>query len=100
MYGKTPKCDACIPELMEGNEEVLQVFLRVQGQHIMGSSGPVDLNFQSVEFVLNLMGVENKREVFERVHKVYRHILDLQYKEAEHKKALEKASQPKGRFRK
>lgn len=88
MYDKEPKCSQCIPDLMAGNETVLDVYLLVSNQHIMGFSGPVDLNFQSVEFVLNILKVENKEKVFKRVYNLYKKLLKKQYDELEEKRKL------------
>ena len=64
-------CDICMPSLMPENRQVFEIFMKVQSQHIMGFSGPVDLNFQSVQFIMDLMGVANRKEVFEKVYKLY-----------------------------
>lgn len=72
LSGKTPNCEQCIPALLPENKEVFDIFTTVQNQHIMGFGGPVDLNFQSVEFIMNLNGVENKKEMFSKVYKLYK----------------------------
>jgi len=60
-----------MPVLLPGNRQVFDVYMKVQSQHIMGYGGPVDLNFQSVDFIMDLLGVINRKEVFEKVYKLY-----------------------------
>ena len=87
MYNKTPKCHLCITPLMSANQVVLDVYLQVQNQHIMGFSGPVDINFLSVKFIMDMMGIKNQKEVFERVHKLYRVMISNLYHAFERKKS-------------
>ncbi len=48
--------------------------MKVQNQHIMGFGGPVDLNFESVKFIMDTYNVpaESRGQLFEKVHKLYR----------------------------
>lgn len=75
MYGKEPNCAECMPEVMEGNKEVIDVYTRVRGQHIMGMNGPVDINVVAIKTVMDLIGIENQRYIFEKVYSIYGHIL-------------------------
>jgi len=61
---------------MPANIEAFNVYMQVQNQHIMGFSGPVDLNFLSVKFIMDMMGVKNQLDIFERVHTTYKAVLD------------------------
>ena len=85
MYGKTPKCDLCIIPLMPDNQVVFDVYMQVQNQHIMGFGGPVDINFMSVKFIMDLMEVEakNQKMVFDRVHKLYKSLISELYNEVQ-----------------
>ena len=83
MYGKAPKCHLCIIPLMPENQVVFDVYIQVQNQHIMGFNGPVDINFMSVKFIMDLMKIkiEEQKEVFDRVHKLYKTLLSEVYDE-------------------
>jgi len=59
---------------MEENKAVVEIYLRVQNQHIMGFNGPVDLNLLSLKLVMDMMGTKD-RTIFERVHNLYRTML-------------------------
>ena len=85
MYGKSPKCEECIESLMPGNQVVFDVYMKVQNQHIMSFSGPVDVNFMSVKFIMDMMEIKDQRKVFERVHKIYRLVLSKSYDESKSK---------------
>jgi len=61
---------------MPANIEAFNVYMQVKNQHIMGFSGPVDLNFLSVKFIMDMMGVKDQLNVFERVHTTYTAVLD------------------------
>ena len=88
MHEKQPKCDECMPQIYPENKEVLNVYMQVRNQHIMSFSGPVDLNFSSVEFYMNMIGVEDKKDVFMRVLKLYRKLLYDELKEHDLRKRL------------
>jgi len=89
MYDKTPKCDICMPQIMDDNIDVINVYVRVQGQHIMGMSGPVDLNLVALRIVIDTLDVGNKEYVFDRVHNLYNLILSRRRKEEEMKGKVE-----------
>ena len=71
---------------MEENDLILNVYLKVCHQHIMSQSGPVDLNFQSVKFILDLMEIEDQKGVFDRVYSLYKKMLGMHYEKAQLKK--------------
>lgn len=79
-----------MPEVMDENEIILNVYLKVHNQHIMGFSGPVDLNFQSVKLIMDMLSIKNQKHVFERVYSLYRKILKTQYDEYEREKETNK----------
>jgi len=56
---------------MPENNDFFKVFMKVQNQHIMGFGGPVDLNFESVRFIMDIYDIPNRREVYEKVHRLY-----------------------------
>jgi len=89
MYGKEPQCDECLPDIMSENAESVAVYLKVRNQHIMGFGGPVDLNFTSVDFVLDMMEIEDKKHVFEKVHRMYQHSLSYTAKKTEFERLAE-----------
>jgi len=35
---------------------------------------PIDLNYQSVQFVMDLYGIENQKDCFEKVLKAWHHV--------------------------
>jgi hypothetical protein len=61
------------------NEDAANVYTQVRNQAIyVGMDGiPVDLNYSAVEFVMNLFGIENQRECFQKVLMVWHHIAEL-----------------------
>lgn len=63
-YGEKAPCDTCtetdIPDLAAENEVVLDVFLRVRDQHIMGEGGPVAINIEPIFKVMDIVGVESR----------------------------------------
>lgn len=72
LYGKVPtNCGECMPEALPGNVLILDIFGKVQNQHIMGFNGPVDLNFESLRFIMDVYDIKDKISVFERVYKAY-----------------------------
>ena len=84
MYGKEPmNCEQCIPVVLEGNKEAMEVFNLIRNQHIMGFGGPVDLNMQSAEFVMNLLGIKDRKTVFRKAYLAYKTNIKLIVDEAE-----------------
>lgn len=77
-----------MPVIMESNTEVVEVYSRVSNQHIMGFSGPIDLNILSVKTVMDLLGIKNQKYVFERVHYIYKLMLSKFYREQKSKERL------------
>lgn len=72
-----PPCEKCVPAILPGNEDALRVYLMVRNQVIVvGMGTPIDLDFNAIEFILNLYKIRNKKEVFEKVIMVSRYILE------------------------
>ncbi len=69
-----PKCQECVPELLPENYDLMSIYMKVQNQHIMGFGGPVDLDFGSVKFIMDLYEVpaESRKMMFEKVYRLYR----------------------------
>ena len=67
-------------KLTEQDKEVFEIFNIVQSQAIFaGMDGmPVDLDFRALEFVFDLYEIEDRKTVFERVIKLWRHVIKLQ----------------------
>ena len=65
-----------VEPLLEENGEAIFVLGRVLNQAVfIGIDGtPVDLDFQSVKFILDLYGIEDPKECFEKVLKAWHHI--------------------------
>ena len=55
---------------MPENEEAYQVFTMVKDNYIMGSDGPISVNNLAIEHAMELLGIEDKRDVFFRVKNV------------------------------
>jgi len=68
---KTPKCEECIPILMSGNRQIFEIYTLIRNQHIMGFGGPVDLDFKSAMLIIDMFGVDDKKEVFDKVYRLY-----------------------------
>jgi hypothetical protein len=62
--------------LLPENEEAFFIYNVVRNQAIFaGMDGiPVDLDYKAVKIVMDLYGVENQRECFEKVTKVWHEI--------------------------
>lgn len=54
-------------ELWEENIEIVRIFLRVQTQWVVGTGGPVGLNYPSLEWLCKLYAVTDPVAIFEGV---------------------------------
>ena len=72
MYDKEPLCYECLPEVLPENLEAVQVFQLIQNQHIMSFGGPIDLNLPAMEFVMKILGLEGRKDVFDLAYFAYR----------------------------
>ena len=64
---------------MPENEEAVAIYAQVRSQAIyVGMDGlAVDLDFNAVQFVMDLEEVENKRDCFHKVLKMWHHIAKI-----------------------
>ena len=46
------------------------MFLRLQSQWVIGMTGAVGLNYQSLEFLFRIYGVLNEKELFEDIKEI------------------------------
>ena len=76
---KPTECQECLPELMPENIEAWRIYSVISGQLIMGASGPMDINQNALHKAMELYEVENKRDCFERVCTLARHMLKLHW---------------------
>ena len=69
-----------MPELDPENDDAIRVFQHVKLQAIYaGMDGtPVDLDYKSLSFALDMLEVENKPECFRKVLDVWHHCLALE----------------------
>lgn len=65
-----------MPDVLPENFEIIEVYQMVCNQHIMGPSGPVDLDLNAVIKVMELFNVKDKVRCLELVHKAYNYMLD------------------------
>ena len=85
---RNPQCDECLPELFPENIVPYKLYSQLQGQYIMGFSGAVDINFESVFKIMDLYEIDKKdrKNVFEKIVTVARQMLA----ESREKRELEK----------
>ena len=50
-------------EVLEENWPVIRMFMQLQTQWHVGMGGATGLNYQSVEFLFKIEGIENQREM-------------------------------------
>ena len=76
---KLPDCKNCPPEVMPENEDAIAVYSQVHGQAIyVGMDGvAVDLDFNALKFVMDLVEVEDPFDCFQKVLKMWHHINTL-----------------------
>ena len=72
---KPTPCDKCLPELMPENLEAWKIYTICSGQLIVGSGGPIDISHDAVHKALDLYEVRNRRDCFERVVLIARHMI-------------------------
>jgi len=65
-----------VESLLEENEDAIFIFGHVRNQAIFGGMDavPIDLNYQSVQFVMDLYGIKNQKDCFEKVLKAWHHV--------------------------
>jgi hypothetical protein len=81
-------CSSCVPRLRPENQTPLSIYDRVSGQHIMGFSGPVDLNHVALFDWLDAYDVlgEERIRMADLIIQAYRMILKMQMDKAEQEK--------------
>ena len=80
----SPPCMDCIPFLNENNEEIVSVYTMVANQVIVAGMGTViDIDFNAINFIMNLYEVKNRKVCFEKVVMLFRHFLEESRKENE-----------------
>ena len=69
-----------MPQLLTENKLPLEVYLRVQGQHIMGVNGPVDIRQERVWFWMRKLSVPKTERIwcFDLVCAAYHAVLEVQ----------------------
>lgn len=80
-------CQECLPELMPENYEAWHIYTIISGQLIMGQAGPIDIDHNALHRAMDLYGVEDKRDCFERVCTVARHMLQVTWEKRKAKTA-------------
>ena len=73
---KEPDCSKCFPEIMPENEDAVAVYSQVHSQAIyVGMDAvAVDLNYNAVQFVMDLNGVADKFDCFHKVLMMWHHM--------------------------
>jgi len=68
-----------VEPLLEENKEAIFIFSKVLNQAIFAGvdGAPIDLNFQSVDFIMRLYRIENKLDCFEKVLKAWHHVAEI-----------------------
>ena len=87
-YGESPpcggkgnenleKCEWFNPPLWPENGPVYDIFRRLSGQHIMGPSGPVDLNLGPVFKMMELKGIDarDRERCIDLIQSAYRALI-------------------------
>lgn len=68
-------CETCIPELMPGNVQALEIYNLVQTQLILAPSGKaVDIDLSALDRILRRYEIKGTK-VFEKVVAVARHMI-------------------------
>ncbi len=76
--GREAPCERCRKQPTAKNQEAVDTYLKVQNQVIVAGMGDViALNYASLEFVMNLFGVNNRRECFEKVLIIFNEIRSI-----------------------
>jgi len=71
-----PDCQNCRVDLFEENEEAGAIYMMTRGQVVTVMNRVVDINFQSIKVAMDLCGVRNQRQCFEKVRRVFYHFLN------------------------
>ncbi|MDD5353029.1 MAG: DUF1799 domain-containing protein [Candidatus Omnitrophica bacterium] len=84
LEGHESPCDTCKPIIMPANQDALRIYALVSNQVIIGGMGDIiGLNYNAVKFIMDLYGIENQRDCFERVVHIFNKILAARKNNAE-----------------
>lgn len=74
-----PPCETCRVDLLPENEQAATVFRAVRNQVITVFNGErnvvIDLNYPAVKMIMDLYGVKDQRNCFEKVIGTFHHFL-------------------------
>jgi len=74
-----PPCESCRVELRPENEQPAMIYRAVRNQVVTVFNGErnvvIDLNYPAVKMVMDLYGVKNQRDCFEKVLGTFHHFL-------------------------
>ena len=78
-HHQKPDCDNCLPELLPENQDAIAVYSQVRNQAIYAGMDaiPVDLNYGAVKIVMDMYGIENQPDCFQKVLKAWNHIASI-----------------------
>jgi len=63
-----PPCERCYVELDEENKEVMDLYLKVRNQVRLSPMGDIiGLDYNALNFIMDIYGIENKRDMFEKM---------------------------------
>jgi hypothetical protein len=62
------------------NEDAAKIYMTVQDQYIMGFNGPIGLDQNAIHKAMELYGIENRPNCFEKVVSLGRQIINEQQK--------------------
>lgn len=79
MANKPTECNECLPELMPENIEAWRIYSVISGQLIVGPAGPIDIDQNALHKAMELYDIEDKRDCFERVCTLARHMLKVHW---------------------
>lgn len=86
-----PPCATCRPELLPDNDTAFAVYLRCADQLIVGPMGDkIGLNFMAVRSFMDMEGIPDQAETWERVQLLYGEIFRAQREDAERKREAER----------
>ena len=72
----------CIPFLNDNNEEAVSVYIMVANQVItIGMGTIVDIDFNAIDFIMNLYDIKNRKVCFEKVVMLFRRFLEADKEE-------------------
>jgi hypothetical protein len=83
-FGRTPPCEKCLPEPMEGNREAFAVWEFCGSQVLTaGMGGAIDISFEAVEIALRRLNRGDDDELFFQVVDIARAYLSARKEKKE-----------------